>query len=174
MDLCANFMAEIKKQRDVAIDLLKIVATFLVLNSHMGECYEKYTFLATGGGIGDALFFFVSGLTLFLGRKMDLVNWYKRRLGRINPTVIAMGLVACLVFAHEYSFMEIMTASDYWFLQCILICYLLLYPIIRHEWNMPICIGVSIAVMIGAFFCFEFDGISMVQITISVGLSIFL
>lgn len=153
-------MAEtITKKRDVAVDFVKVIATLLVLNSHMGICYGSHSALATGGGIGDALFFFISGFTLFMGRKMDFVNWYKRRMGRIYPTVIAMGLVACLVFAQEYSFLDIMTASDYWFLQCILVCYLLLYPIIRYEWNMSICIGVSIAVMIGAFFCFDFDGI---------------
>lgn len=153
-------MAEaIVKKRDVAVDLVKVIATLLVLNSHMGICYGSHSAFATGGGIGDALFFFVSGFTLFMGRKADFVNWYKRRIGRIYPTVIAMGLVACLIFGAEFSFVEVMSASKYWFLQCILVCYLLLYPVIRFEWNLPICIGVSIAVMIGAFFCFDFAGI---------------
>lgn len=142
----------------MAIDFVKVIATLLVLNSHMGICYGSHSALATGGGIGDALFFFVSGFTLFMGRKADFVNWYKRRLGRIYPTVIAMGLVACLVFGQDFSFIEIMTASKYWFLQCILVCYLLLYPVIRYEWNLPTCIGVSIAIMVGTFFFFDFDG----------------
>ena len=123
-------MAEVIKKRDVAVDFVKVIATLLVLNSHMGICYGKYASLATGGGIGDALFFFVSGFTLFMGRKMDFVNWYKRRMGRIFPTVIAMGFVACLFFEADISFLEVMTASKYWFLQCILVCYLLLYPVI--------------------------------------------
>ena len=53
------------KKRDTAIDLVKFLALFLVLNYHMGACYPKYQFLATGGAIGDALFFFASGFTLF-------------------------------------------------------------------------------------------------------------
>ena len=151
-------MAEVIKKRDVAVDFVKVIATLLVLNSHMGICYGKYASLATGGGIGDALFFFVSGFTLFMGRKMDFVNWYKRRMGRIFPTVIAMGLVACLLFEADISFLEVMTASKYWFLQCILVCYLLLYPVIRYEWNLYLCIGSSIAIMLGAFFLFDFKG----------------
>lgn len=152
-------MAEIIiKKRDVAIDFVKVIATLLVLNSHMGICYGSHSVLATGGGIGDALFFFVSGFTLFIGRRMDFVNWYKRRIGRIYPTVIAMGLIACLIFGADFSFVEVMSVGNYWFLQCILVCYLLLYPVIRYEWNLSWCIGGSIAVMVGAFFLFDFNG----------------
>lgn len=64
-----------EKKRDTAIDFVKFLALFLVLNSHMGECYPKWQFLATGGAIGDALFFFASGFTLFLGSGgADLMN----------------------------------------------------------------------------------------------------
>ena len=58
------------KKRDIAVDFVKVIATLLVLNSHMGICYGSHSALATGGGIGDALFFFISGFTLFMGRKM--------------------------------------------------------------------------------------------------------
>ena len=74
-----KYVSKSVKKRDVAIDFVKVIATILVLNSHMGICYGKYSMLATGGGIGDALFFFVSGFTLFLGNKMNFVDWYKRR-----------------------------------------------------------------------------------------------
>ena len=88
-------MAEaIVKKRDVAVDFVKVIATLLVLNSHMGICYGSHSALATGGGIGDALFFFVSGFTLFMGRKADFVNWYKRRLGAnfIRVTIISYNI----------------------------------------------------------------------------------
>ena len=54
------------QSRVPAIDILKFFAVFLVMNSHMEICYPKFQFLATGGAIGDALFFFASGFTLFL------------------------------------------------------------------------------------------------------------
>ena len=56
------------RERNLNIELLKFLAVVLVANSHMGLLYGKYSFLATGGAIGDALFFFVSGFTLFLSK----------------------------------------------------------------------------------------------------------
>lgn len=55
------------KNRIISIDILKVFAVFLVMNSHMELCYGEYGFLATGGAIGDALFFFCSGFTLLMG-----------------------------------------------------------------------------------------------------------
>ena len=43
--------------------------------------------MATGGAIGDALFFFCSGYTLFLGRNASFFNWYKRRINRSTPSL---------------------------------------------------------------------------------------
>ena len=80
-----------------SIDILKVLAVLLVLNSHMGICYGQYGFLATGGGIGDALFFFCSGFTLFMGRADRFDNWYKRRLSRILPSIISIAMVAAFV-----------------------------------------------------------------------------
>ena len=68
------------KERNVGIDVLKFLAIILITNSHMELLYGKYNALATGGAIGNALFFFCSGFTLFLkpinGIK-DFPNWYK-------------------------------------------------------------------------------------------------
>ena len=79
--------------RNTGIDWLKVLAVFLVMNSHMQICYPKYGFLASGGAIGDALFFFASGFTLFLGRTMRFDNWYKRRINRIYPSIIATAII---------------------------------------------------------------------------------
>ena len=56
------------KQRDLSIDILKFIAVIAITNSHMELLYGKYNVLATGGAIGDVLFFFASGFTLFRGR----------------------------------------------------------------------------------------------------------
>lgn len=149
----------VKKKRNVAVDFVKFIATLLVLNSHMGICYGPYSVLATGGGIGDALFFFISGFTLFMGKKMDCVNWYKRRINRIYPTILAMGVVATLIFSKEQGFLDVITSADYWFLRCILVCYLLLYPIIRYGWNLKVCTSISIIlVLVAYFFVYDFQG----------------
>ena len=59
---------KIVKQRDFRIDVLKILAIFLIINSHSDIACPKYSILATGGAIGDCLFLFFSGYTLLLGR----------------------------------------------------------------------------------------------------------
>ena len=81
------------RQRNISIDILKCIAAILITNSHMGPLYGKYSILATGGAIGDVLFFFCSGFTLFLGRMGRFDNWYKRRIHRIYPTVFAWAIV---------------------------------------------------------------------------------
>lgn len=149
----------IVKKRNVAIDFVKVIATLLVLNSHMGICYGEYSALSTGGGLGDALFFFVSGFTLFLGKKVNFIDWYKRRLGRIFPTVIAVALISCLIFGNQESFVQVMSAEKYWFLQCILICYIFMYPIVRYDLNLKVILPISVAIFILAyFFIYQFDG----------------
>jgi peptidoglycan/LPS O-acetylase OafA/YrhL len=55
------------KQRDISIDILKFFAVLFITNSHMDVMYEKFSGLATGGSIGDSLFFFASGFTILLG-----------------------------------------------------------------------------------------------------------
>lgn len=148
------------QKRNVAIDFVKVIATLLVLNSHMEICYGKYSILATGGAFGDALFFFVSGFALFLGRKSNFVDWYKRRLGRIYPTVIAAALVGCLIFGSQQNFIQVITAEKYWFLQCILVCYILMYPIVRYDLNLKIIFPISIIICVISYFCFyHLDGL---------------
>jgi peptidoglycan/LPS O-acetylase OafA/YrhL len=55
-------------QRNISIDILRFFAILLITNSHMEIMYVKFPILATGGVIGNSLFFFCSGFTLFSGR----------------------------------------------------------------------------------------------------------
>jgi len=43
------------KERKVSIDILKCLAAILITNSHMQMLYPKFSFLATGGAVGDVL-----------------------------------------------------------------------------------------------------------------------
>lgn len=118
--------------RDTSIDFMKIVATILVMNSHLHVCYGEYSILASGGGIGDALFFLISGYSLFLSKKqLGFIDWYKRRVARILPTILAMGLLAVIVFNQDLSLYEVITAQRYWFVQCIFLYYLFIFPAIK-------------------------------------------
>ena len=89
----------------------------------MGILYGKYDFLATGGCIGDVLFFFCSGFTLFLkpmnGIK-EFPNWYKKRFNRLYPPIIAVAFLGALFFNDHYDVIHI-AWPHYWFVKCIMI-----------------------------------------------------
>lgn len=123
------------KQRNISIDLLKCIAAIIITNSHMELLYDKYSFMATGGAIGDVLFFFCSGFTLFLGMMGRFDNWYKRRINRIYPTVFAWAILGSLVFGYENRMQHTILEGGGWFVSCIMIYYVVLYFIQRFMLN---------------------------------------
>lgn len=120
------------KRRDPSIDILKCLAALLITHSHMEILYPHHlTSLATGGAIGDVLFFFCSGYTLFLGQQRDFPNWYKRRINRIYPTVFMWALVSAVLFSSTKDMESIVLSGGGWFVSCIMIYYVILWFIRR-------------------------------------------
>lgn len=119
------------KERNIGIDILKFFAALLITNSHMELLYGKYSAFATGGAIGDVLFFFCSGFTLFLGRMGRFDNWYKRRINRIYPTVFAWAILSAFFFNQHQSMDYTIIHGGGWFVTCIMIYYVVLYFIQR-------------------------------------------
>jgi peptidoglycan/LPS O-acetylase OafA/YrhL len=118
------------KERKIGIDILKFLAVFFILNSHMGILYVKFPMLASGGAIGNALFFFCSGFTLFLkpfGGARDFPNWYKVRINRIYPTVFAVAIVLCTFFDYRPDINYIILYGGLWFVTCIMVYYVIIY-----------------------------------------------
>lgn len=89
------------KKRDVSIDIVKFFAVLLITNSHMDIMYTKMSILATGGAIGDCLFFFASGFTILMGHETNFGNYYKRRIKRIYPTVLSWSLIYSIVWGGD-------------------------------------------------------------------------
>lgn len=115
------------RERNIGIDILKFFAALLITNSHMGLLYGKYDILATGGAIGDVLFFFCSGFTLFLGKIDRFDNWYKRRIGRIYPTIFTWAILSAFFFNQKQSMDYTIIHGGGWFVTCIMIYYIILY-----------------------------------------------
>jgi len=116
------------RQRNPSIDILKFFAALLITNSHMGMLYpDSLARLSTGGAIGDVLFFFCSGFTLFLGRGGNFFNWYKRRINRIYPTVLMWAAIMAFVFGIRLGMDFTILHGGGWFVSCIMIYYVLLY-----------------------------------------------
>lgn len=146
-------MGDIKK-RDVSIDVLKFFAVFLIINSHMDICYPKYSVLATGGAIGDCLFLFASGYTLFWKQPTGFASWYKRRINRIYPSVIMCALVGALV-----TWSSSIPLIRFWggeFVIFIMLYYVLLYTVQKYMVSrIPLVMG-AVAIISLAVYVFWF------------------
>ena len=146
-----------KQNRIAAIDILKFIAVFAVINSHMDIAYGDYSILATGGAIGDALFFFASGFMLFRGREYRFDNFMKRRVGRIYPAVIIVAILNAMVYGSQQNIIDSVIFGGGWFVECIMIYYVFLWG--ARKWfikKLSLVWITASAVIIGAYyFIFE-------------------
>lgn len=121
-----------------SIDLLKVIAMLLVINSHMAKLYGDMAVLATGGAIGDAFFFFCAGYLMELkhrsevqgGRQRGFWAFLGNRIWRIYPTVWLWAAFLCLGLGWQFDIMKVLD-GDCWFVGCIMIYYVLLWCVQR-------------------------------------------
>lgn len=144
-----------KKEKNLSLELLKFIAVCFVINSHSGLLYGKYSGFATGGAIGDTLFFFASGFTLFLGRFERFDNWYKRRIKRIYPSVLAWALMLSIMNIRQISMNQIVTGGGYWFISCIMLYYIILYFVRKYFLDRPLIPFVSCMLLVVLLYCFQ-------------------
>lgn len=111
-------------KRVAAIDFLKLLAVVLITNHHFGKLWGDCSFLATGGPIGNALFFFCSGYTLHKLEMGGGCEWYGRRLSRILPSVMAWTLICNLIFDASIGITDVLSL---WFVETMLLFYVLFY-----------------------------------------------
>lgn len=127
----------LKQQRNYATDIIKFIAVLFITNSHYIPLYQEVNpSFATLGVHGNALFFFASGYVLTLGKSVNetsFKDWYKKRINRIWPTFIVWAIFASLVFKTNITWENILIAKGYWFIQCIMISYILLFIIMKYQ-----------------------------------------
>lgn len=153
----------ISKQRDFSIDILKCLAALVITWSHFELPLGKYSALATGGSFGDCFFFFCSGYTLMLSRPANgFLNWYKRRIGRIYPTVFAWALATCLIFSSLPDFLSVITSGGGYFVSCIMIFYILFYPIMIYgKKNLTSIMLATLVITGGGYFLCNHEDVSI-------------
>lgn len=78
------------------------------------------------GAIGDVLFFFCSGYTLFLCRERRFDNYYKRRINRIYPTVIMWALLSSAFFNRHSDMINTIVNVGGWFVTCMMFVIILI------------------------------------------------
>lgn len=145
------------KLRDISIDIVKFLAVFLIINSHADMCCPKFDALATGGAIGDALFLFCSGYTLFWGSIKRFDNWYKMRINRIYPSVFACLLIAAALGSVKFSSLTWQNLGGGEFVIAIMACYVFLYAVQRWFINrIPLVIALAGVVTLVAYWFFPY------------------
>lgn len=142
------------KERDYAIDIVKFLAVLMIVNSHADVMYPHLKILATGGAVGDCLFLFCSGYTLFMGGQKTFSSYYKRRINRIYPSVFAAAIFAhCLSMNPCIHFLQLLGGE---FIIAIMTYYVLLYFVRKYvmdklEWILGGVAVVSLIVYVTWF-----------------------
>ncbi|HTA24095.1 MAG TPA: acyltransferase [Terriglobales bacterium] len=139
-------------------NFLRVVAILLVINSHMDTLYPaKFAVLATGGMMGNALFFMLSGWGLLLSMRekpRSFGEWYGRRITRIYPPVwvtvilltFPLGIYGgSITLDNSLDEMRKFFYPPFWFLEALMIYYVLIFFVIR-DFSYKRLVGVSLAV----------------------------
>ncbi len=119
--------------------IIKFIAIILITNSHMDSLYP-IQLLASGGALGNSLFFFASGLGVTLSKKPateKFTVWYKRRLVRIYyPMWLALGVYLYfdrVFFGDFFTTLKLVVyPKEFWFLPVLALFYIPLYFIVKH------------------------------------------
>lgn len=124
------------KKRLYSLDFMKVVAVLMITNSHFVPLYKDVnTAYATLGVQGNALFFFVSGFLLMKGwekqKTMSFLNWCRNKYRRIIPSTLVWSILMAVVLGGDLSVGKLLGAEGYWFLQAILVYYVLEYVLLK-------------------------------------------
>lgn len=124
------------KDRLYSLDMMKCMAAIFITNSHFQPLYEGVnTAFATFGVQGNALFFFVAGYLLMMGfgkhKELSFIDWFKGKIRRLWPAVFIWVVAANLIWDAPLTFDKLILGSDYWFLQTIVVYYVLFYLLIK-------------------------------------------
>ena len=148
------------KERDYAIDIVKFLAVLLIINSHADIMYPHLKILSTGGAIGDCLFLFCSGFTLFWGGQKSFGSYYKRRISRIYPSIfISVAFMHLLAMKENVLFEEFIYPRP--FIVAIMVYYVFLYLIRKYAFdkvNLILCaVGVISLIVYIFWFPYKYE-----------------
>ena len=121
--------------------IFRSIAIILILNSHL-DGFWRSNFLASGGSLGNTMFFFISGISLInqINLKtlneifsINIINWAKKRLIRIYIPlwyylIIFSALTLILptnlyTYKINFNLNNFFYPTDYWFISELLILY---------------------------------------------------
>lgn len=137
----------------VFINFVRAIATCLITNSHFEPIYT-YDFIATGGALGNSLFFLATGFCLY-NCTDSFPNWYTKRLLRIYIPLIPISFF-CLYHGKslpETIFFSFVFPQNYWFICSLIILYPLYYLVVKYPFKHRkyICTTIITVLYIGIY-----------------------
>jgi len=123
-------------------DLLRFIAIVLITNSHLDLLFPIKE-MGVGGSIGNSIFFMLSGYGLWISynnNKLNMINWYARRVMRIYPTLIIVTILFPVLYNQmwqKWSFDDyfgyMVWPNNYWFISAMMVFYVFVYLILKSE-----------------------------------------
>lgn len=118
------------------VDVLRCIATILITNSHYNAIWPIAA-LATGGSLGNTLFFAISGYCLSNTQNTNFVEWMKKRILRIYPAVWIVTVIEFVFLTPSiHSIWDGVTyfvyPTQFWFVSAIVLFYGLFFIIDKH------------------------------------------
>ena len=139
----------IKSEKDeyhFFIDLMKCLGVFLIINSHFDSIYPIRAF-ATGGALGNSLFFAASGF-LIRNKKKD-IKFFLRFAMRLYIPLWIITLLCGINHDKSYLY-QLVWPTNYWFIGAIVLFYVL-YTILE-KYNIFNHIFLFLTVIIVVYF----------------------
>ncbi|MBQ9664478.1 MAG: acyltransferase family protein [Oscillospiraceae bacterium] len=124
------------KKRTISLDILKLFTILLIINSHSDVLYpSKIQFLASGGGIGNELFFLISGY--LFSAKVDIPGDLRKRFARLYLPTYIMIIITWIFGKLELDSVSriigtFIWPTKFWFVGAIFLYSFFLYALIKH------------------------------------------
>ncbi len=143
------------------ITVLKALAAIVIINSHFDSLYLIKA-LATGGAIGNALFFCVSGFLLYPIKK-EMSEWIFPKLLRLYISTIPFVIISLLTTKkgtlQEMGIIKcFLWPTTYWFVGTIILFYVLYYFLRNVKTNKEfVVLFISLGVFYFLYYIFLLD-----------------
>lgn len=144
---------------------LRAFGIILIINSHLDH-YYPIPYIGTGGALGNSIFFFLSAFGIYLSQQRShklFKEWITVRISRIYPSlwiVLALLVIPLMIAGGKITTANLTNVIGYffnpyfWFLQTLLVFYLLTYYLIKNNQQKNIlCVLLGLIVIYFVSYC---------------------
>lgn len=139
---------------------LRALAVMIITNSHMDKVYPMSS-IATGGLLGNLLFFAISGFVLInINKDNSGLKWYKNRILRIYPAIWVATSVQIIVkfFELDSFYNYYIYPIKYPFIGYIILLYIPYYILRKYvKYNDIIKVMISLLILQIIIYLFNYD-----------------